>query len=311
MTSMHRAVVALAAATAFFACGPKAADEPGEVAARSDAVVVGAFNFSESKILAELYAEVLRGAGTPAEVLDEVASREIMEPALEQSQVDVVPEYLGTALTFLTGEVVPADTSVREVRAALASEFERRGVDVMEASPGQNRNEIVVTEAFAAHHGLIRISDLRRVDQDVAFGGPAECASRPLCLPGLRDRYGLDFREFTTLDSGGPATVAALTGGEVEVALLFTTNPQITEKKLVVLEDDRQLQPPENVVAVVRSEIADRLSPAALEAIDSVTRRLSDDALRRLNGLVEIDGMTAQAAARSWLEDEGLLEVAR
>ena len=291
---------------ALSACGPNEAQRTSDVPARSGAVVVGAFNFSESKILAEIYAEALRGAGADAEVLDEVASREIMEPALEQAQVDFVPEYLGTALTFLGGTLA-AESTPAEAHRALTSAFDERGVRVMNASPGQNRNEIVVTEAFAAEHSLTKISDLSRVDQDVAFGGPAECQSRPLCLVGLEDLYGLSFRAFKTLDSGGPATVAALVGGEVDVALLFTTNPQITEKGLVVLEDDRHLQPPENVVPVVRNETAVAVGSSALEAVDRVTRRLSDEALRELNGLVDIEGLTPVEAARSWLESEELL----
>jgi osmoprotectant transport system substrate-binding protein len=275
---------------------------------RSEAVVVGAFNFSESRILAEIYAEALRDAGADAEVLDEVASREIMEPALEQSQVDVVPEYLGTALTFLVGDAPAAGTTVAEAHGALDAAFEERGIQVMEPSPGENRNEIVVTQAFATEHSLEDISDLARVDQEAAFGGPAECLSRPLCMVGLESRYELTFREFKTLDSGGPATLAALTGGEVDVALLFTTNPHITTKGLVVLEDDRHLQPPENVVPVVRADTAKAVGPLALDALDRVSGRLSNEALRRLNGLVEIDGMTPAAAARSWLESEDLLE---
>ncbi|HEY7875747.1 MAG TPA: ABC transporter substrate-binding protein [Actinomycetota bacterium] len=278
------------------------------MATRSDAVVVGAFNFSESTILAEVYAETLRRHGTDAEVMDEVASREIMEPALEQRQVDLVPEYLGTALSFVDGDALADDATAAQAHHALTSAFEQRGVRVMEHAPGQNRNEIVVTAAFADEHSLDEISDLARVDQDVAFGGPPECASRPLCLAGLEDVYGLSFREFRPLDTGGPATIASLTGGEVDVALLFTTNPQIIEKDLVVLDDDRSLQPPENVVPVVRADVAQTLGADALEAIDRVTRRLSDDALRALNGLVELDGETPMDAARSWLDTEGLVE---
>jgi osmoprotectant transport system substrate-binding protein len=312
MTAGSRGVVALAVLgfVGLAGCGPVAPDDPGDVAARADGVVVGAFNFTESKILAEIYSETLRGAGADAGVLGEVASREIMEPALEQSQVDVVPEYLGTALTFLGQDPPAPGATVAEARRSLAAAFEERGVRVMEAAPGENRNEIVVTEAFAMEHSLTKISELRRVDQDVAFGGPAECLSRPLCMAGLEDVYGLSFREFRTLDTGGPATVAALTGGEVDVALLFTTNPQITEKNLVVLYDDRHLQPPENVVPVVRADAADELGPAALAAVDRVTRLLSNETLRHLNGLVEIEGMSPAGAARSWLDSEGLLEEA-
>jgi osmoprotectant transport system substrate-binding protein len=287
-------------------CGPRQAE--GDVGARSSGVVIGAFNFSESKILAEVYVEALRQAGADAEVLAEVASREIMEPALEQSQVDLVPEYLGTALTFLEGEVPSDARTVAEANDALTVAFAARGVRVLAASPGQNRNEIVVTQEFAELHSLDEISDLTRVDQDASFGGPPECPSRPLCIGGLGDVYGLAFREFRPLDSGGPATVAALVGGEVDVALLFTTNPQITAKDLVVLDDDLDLQPPENLVPVVRDDAAEALGASALAAVDRVTRHLSDDALRQLNGLVEIDGLTEAEAARSWLQSEGLSE---
>jgi osmoprotectant transport system substrate-binding protein len=277
-----------------------------EVSARTDAIVVGAFNFSESRALAELYAEALRRTGEPAEVLDEVASREIMEPALEQGQVDFVPEYLGTALTFLEGDEA-AGGSVRSAHAALVEAFAGRGVHVAAPAPGQNRNEIVVTRAFAREHSLATISDLARIDQDSSFGGPAECLARPLCMIGLEEVYGLSFDAFESLDAGGPATVAALAGGEVQVALLFTTNPQIGIKRFVVLEDDRSLQPPENVVPVLRDERAARLSPAAVAAVDAVTQRLTDAALRRLNGSVEIGGLTPADAAAAWLDHEGIL----
>lgn len=299
------AAAAALAVALLAACGPRT----DQVAARTDAIVVGAFNFSESRVLAELYAETLRRAGEPAEVLDEVASREIMEPALEQGQIDFVPEYLGTALTFLEGDEPPGG-SIRSAHTALAEAFAGRGVHVAAPAPGQNRNEFVVTRAFAREHSLDSISDLARVDQDAIFGGPPECLARPLCMLGLEDVYGLSFEEFVNLDTGGPATVSALAGGEVQVALLFTTNPQIEQKRFVVLEDDRSLQPPENVVPVLREESAARLSAAALAAVDDVTRRLSDAALRRLNGLVEIGGLSPADAAASWLEHAGILEEA-
>ena len=305
---MRRAVAAAAIAAALpCACVPRGAGDARNVPERTGSVVVGAFNFTESRILAELYSEVLRRSGAPAEVLDEVASREIMEPALEQGQIDFVPEYLGTALTFLDGPDRVGGSSVAAAHAALTGAFEERGISVMAPAPGQNRNEIVVTRDYAEEHGLESISDLARVDQDAVFGGPAECLARPLCMVGLEDVYGLRFAEFENLDSGGPATVAALAGGEVQVALLFTTNPQIEIKRFVALEDDAGLQPPENVVPVVRAETVADLPPGAVAAVDAVTGHLSDAALRRLNGLVEVGGMSPAAAAAAWLDHEGLV----
>ncbi|HEV2754574.1 MAG TPA: ABC transporter substrate-binding protein [Actinomycetota bacterium] len=300
--------LAALAFTAFLlpvACVRTGPPSAGSVPERSAGVVVGAFNFSESAVLAEVYAHVLDEHGVDAEVLREVASREIMEPALEQGEVDLVPEYLGTALTFLGDHEVDAEVAPEEAHALLGQDFAGRGVTVLDAAPGQNRNEIVVTESFAAEHELDTIADLARVDQDATFGGPVECPARPLCLAGLEEVYGLRFREFLPLDSGGPATVAALAAGEVDVALLFTTNPQIPRRDLVILEDDRHLQPPENLVPVMRTETADALAPAVLDAVDAVTALLSDEELRELNGLVEIKGLTPREAAASWLESQG------
>lgn len=305
---MIRAVVAVAVAALLApACvRTEAGETGGDVPDRFDGVLVGAFNFSESAVLAEVYAQVLEGAGVHAEVLPEVASREIMEPALEQGEVDLVPEYLGTALTFLGEHEAAAGGDRAGTLALLERDFAERNVVVLQPAPGQNRNEVVVTERFAEEHDLETIGDLARVDQDAVFGGPPECPARPLCLVGLEDVYGLRFREFAPFDSGGPATVAALTGGEVDVALVFTTNPQIARNDLVVLEDNRHLQPPENIVPVLRSDVAEALGQVTLSALDGVTRRLSTDALRELNGMVEIDGMDPAGAAREWLDDQGL-----
>ena len=306
---MTRRAVAVAATAAALlcACGPREAGEARNVPERTDSVVVGAFNFTESRILAELYSETLRRSDVPAEVLDEVASREIMEPALEQGQIDFVPEYLGTALTFLDGPDRVEGASAADAHAVLTDAFDERGISVLAPAPGQNRNEIVVTRAYAEEHDLDSIGDLARIDQDAVFGGPAECLARPLCMVGLEDVYGLRFAGFETLDSGGPATVAALAGGEVQVALLFTTNPQIEIKRFVVLDDDAGLQPPENVVPVVRAETVADLPSEAVDAIDAVTGHLSDAALRRLNGMVEVGGMSPAAAAAAWLDREGLV----
>jgi osmoprotectant transport system substrate-binding protein len=285
------------------ACG--GSQNPGS-SPRSNKIIIGAFNFSESRALAHVYATALKQSGFEVDVLGEVASREIMEPALEQGQIDIVPEYLGTALTFIDPARSAHVRSAVEAHDFLSAAFERRGISVMSHAPGQNRNEIVVTQELAEEYSLDSISDLRDVASELSFGGPPECPARPLCLGGLERTYGLSFKDFIPLDPGGPETVAALTGGEIDVALLFTTNPRISREGLVVLEDDKRLQPPENVVPVIRSVVAQRHGASLQRAIDSVTERLTDDSLRRLNESVELDGLSPEAAAVAWLAEEGL-----
>lgn len=273
---------------------------------RSGAIVVGAFNFTESRLLAEIYSQALREAGFPAEVLDQVASREIMEPALEQGEVDLVPEYVGTALTFLSA-TSQAPVPSGPAYAKLKRMFQERGIVVLDAAPGENRNEFVVRNEFALEHDLEDISDLRSLAGELSFGGPPECPSRALCLLGLEDVYGLEFETFLPLDSGGPRTVAAIRAREIDVALLFTTHPALNSNDLLVLRDDLHLQPPENIVPVVRQQVATEHGAAFIDAINRVTSRLNDRELRRLNERVGVDGAPVETAAREWLTEQGLL----
>ena len=271
-------------------------------------IVIGSFDFAESRILAEAYALVLEDAGYPVERLESVASREIMEPALEQGLVDFVPEYQGTVLTFLNLGRTTGDWNPQETHELLTNRFGGRRIDVLDYARAENKNEVVVTQRTASRYDLETISDLRRHAPNLVFGGPPECPARPQCLLGLEERYGLEFEAFQPLDVGGTLTVAALEGEEVDVATLFTTNPEIAAKGFVVLEDDLNLQPSENVVPVIRAEITQTYGGDFERIVNSVTEQLSTAALRQLNGEVEIEGEAPAEAAREWLVQEGLLQ---
>jgi osmoprotectant transport system substrate-binding protein len=118
----------------------------------------------------------------------------------------------------------------------------------------------------------------------------------------------LNFGGFLPLDVGGPATVSALETGEVDVALLFTTDPDIVAHDFVVLEDDRDLQPAENVVPIVRSDVLDRYGDAFSEVVLKVTSRLTTSHLRELNRKIELQGLRPGTVAQEWLTGEGLVE---
>jgi osmoprotectant transport system substrate-binding protein len=270
-------------------------------------IVIGSFDFSESRILAEVFGQALEDRGYAVTRLENVASREVMEPALEQGFVDFVPEYQGTALTFVgLGHEIPS-ASTRETHRRLTNVLRDKGIAVLDYAPAENKNEVVVTEATAHRYRLKNISDLQSVAQQLVIGGPPECPSRPLCLDGLQDTYGLRFKEFRPLDAGGPMTVAALEGGEVDVGILFTTSPAIPIRRLVVLGDDRNLQPSENIVPVVRKEVADTHGRDFTELVNTITERLSTDTLRRLNQRVELGGEAPAEVARRWLVLQGLV----
>jgi osmoprotectant transport system substrate-binding protein len=301
---------AVVAGTFLTACGVGSANVPtvNDPVRRSDpgALIVASFNFPESEVLAHVYADVLRSKGFPARVMENVGARELVEPALYRGLVDVVPEYAGSALAFLSlgadsGTAGALDTMSR-LRAALRS----RGLVALHPAQAQDANAIVVTRETAERLHLRDISDLRPVAGGMDFGGPPECAQRPFCLLGLRRTYGLSFRNVFEIDAGGPLTLDALLTGRVEVALLFTSDPAIEANHLVVLRDDLGLQPAENVVPVIRAAALQRYGPGVSDALDWVSGRLDTDALRELNGLVALAGDTPAQAAEEWLGRRGV-----
>lgn len=268
---------------------------------RDEAVTIASFDFAESELVAAVYAGALRDAGFDVTHLRRVGTREVLLPALERGLVEVVPEYSGSALAFFGGRPT-ADASA--TAAALADEADPRGLVRLEPAAAQSRNGVVVSADTAERLGLRTISDLGTAADDMSFGGPPECPDRPLCLPGLERAYGLTFGSFLPLDVGGPITVAAVSGGTVDVGLLFTSDGSLARHDLVLLKDDRGLQPAESIVPLVRRDALDRFGPALGEALDRVSSQLTTDDLRRLNALVA-GGVSADDAAARWLDEHG------
>ena len=272
-----------------------------------DRVTVAAFGFSESRILVELYAQAMEARGLRVRRALDLASREVVEPALEQGALDFVPEYSGTALEFLNRAAGEATADPEATYRLLAAAFAARGVTALQPAPAQNQNALAVTRATADRLRLAQVSDLRVAAPTLVFGGPPECPERRFCLPGLAARYGLTFKDFRPLDAAGPLTVGALEGDEVDVALLFTTSSAVEAAGLVLLADDRELQPAENVVPVVRTAVLERHGDALRQPVDAVSRLLTTAELVGLNRRVDVDGVTAREAARAWLLRHGLV----
>ena len=173
------------------ACSP-APPEMDLARADDDAVAIASFDFPESVLLAEIYAQAVAPAGIPVRRELNLGPREVVTPALIAGLVDAVPEYVGTALAAATGEEdVPADPAeaerrLREIDAGL-------GLRLLDAAPAQSQNGLVVTRLTALTYGLRAVSDLTSVAGTLVFGGPPECDRRPYCLPGLASVYGLAF----------------------------------------------------------------------------------------------------------------------
>jgi osmoprotectant transport system substrate-binding protein len=264
---------------------------------------LASFDFRENQILVELYAEAARRAGVPVAVQHDAGTREILAPALAQGVVDVLVEYLGAALAFALADEAPVEGTPQELHAALGSALSARGITVLRPAVAEDKNGFAVSEAFRRRHGVVTLSDLSPLASDLRFGGPPECPERPSCVPGLRRVYGLEFGEVLAMPSRA-ATADALVSGQIDVGMLETTDARLIGSSLVLLADDRELQPHENVVPLVRSEALDRWGERLRTAFDDVSARLTTGDVVRLNRAVELLGRTPREAALEWWAEE-------
>jgi osmoprotectant transport system substrate-binding protein len=295
----------IAAFLVLAACGGAGQETPP---APDERVAVASFNFPESRLVAEIYAQALEDEGIPVRRELDLGPRELVLPALRQGRVDIVPEYLGTALTAAAPAVTVDRADPDAVSRALAEAIEPWDLRVLGYADAQNQNGLVVTRATAERLALRTTSDLGPAARRLTLGGPPECPSRRYCLEGFAEVYGLRFAAFVPL-AGQSYVRQALEDYVIDVGVLFTTDGILAGDDLVLLDDDRGLQPAENLVPMVRSDIleaADGRRVAA--ALDEVSQRLTTANLRFLNWRVSVAGNDPASEARGWLIRQGLVD---
>ena len=297
----------LAACTSAAGYDPSAAAPAG----RGGLVLsVGSFNFPESVLLAEIYGQALAAAQFPVRILPDLGPREVVDTALLDGRLQLVPEYAGSALEFFSLGRQSGIPGTGAASKALATAVAGRGLTPARPAPAQDANAIVVSAATATRYRLRSIAGLATVAPRLTFGGPPECRGRAYCLPGLKRVYGLRFKAFIPLDAGGPLTLQALEAGYIGAALLFTTDPSIPAHHLVALADDRELQPAENITPLVRTDAIVRYGPRLLAVLNRVSARLDTSALRALDAQVELAGRSPRLVAGRWLRAHGLIPAA-
>jgi osmoprotectant transport system substrate-binding protein len=274
-------------------------------------IVVATTNFSETKILASMYQQVLQANGVEASI-KELTTREVIIPALQQGEVQLTPEYLGSLTEFLNKEANGTDAAQIATGDAQATYAEAQklaepmDLTLLEPSAAQDQNAFAVTQAFADQNGLSTLSQLGTYSQQspITLGGPPECPKRPFCQPGLEETYNVDVGSFVPLDAGGPLTIQALKQDKVNVGLVFSSSGSVAANDLVVLEDDKGLQTAENILpALYTPAVTDTITTA----LNEVSAALTTDELQQLNSQVEIDRQSPQKVAEQWLTEQGLL----
>jgi osmoprotectant transport system substrate-binding protein len=301
----------LSAAGAFLAaCGAPAAGTQGGGAAGATkpTVRIGSANFPESTILGELYAQALESGQYKVERRFNLGSREIYAPALESGQIDFFPEYLATYTAFVAKDQSKASTDPAATLRNLNDVIKAKSLTALDYAPAVDTNGVVLTKATADQHKLAKTSDLAPLAAQMVIGGPPECPTRDFCLLGLEKTYGLKFKEFKPLDAGGPLTVAALEGNQIDVAILFTTDAAIQVKGFVLLQDDKKLQLADNVVPVVRDDLLAKAQGDFKALVNGVSAKLTTEELTALNKKVGVDRQPERTTAADWLKAKGLVK---
>jgi osmoprotectant transport system substrate-binding protein len=270
-------------------------------------ITVGSKNFTEQKVLGEIYAQAFEAAGYTVEKQLNLGDEKTALAALEGGEIDAYPEYTGTALLSFFG--VQADKLPKDPEQAYQQAkqgFAEKNLTAFPPTPFTSSNEVAVTQETAEENNLTTISDLESVAGEFTMYGSPECRQRLDCLLGLQEVYGLEFQRFVPVDIALRHEV--LTKGQADVSIVFTTDPQIQRENFVLLEDDKGMFPPYNSTLVVRDEVAERAGTSLGEVVGLVNKGLTAEAMQELNARVDLDKKTPEEVAGEYLSETGLVQ---
>jgi osmoprotectant transport system substrate-binding protein len=284
---------------------------PGQTIKRDEAnaktsLTIGSKNFTEQRVLGEIFAQGLRAAGFDVRTSLDLGDEHAALKAVKSGAVDAYPEYTGTALLSFFGKTpdeLPKNPehAFEEAKRGFAAD----GLVAFPPTPFTSSNEVAVTQETAEKLDLRRISDLKGEAGDLVLAGSPECRERFDCLKGLERVYGLRFKRFMEVPI--PQRHEVLTSGKADVSIVFTTDPQIQRESEVLLEDDQSMFPPNNSSLVMRKEVAEQAGPSLPATLRVIQAPLTDENMQELNARVDLDGQTPAEVAKAYLTENGLI----
>ncbi|RMB84633.1 ABC transporter substrate-binding protein [Streptomyces shenzhenensis] len=265
-------------------------------------VTIGTANFTENQVLGHLYAAALTGAGVKATVRPNLGTREILIPALKGGDIDLLPEYQGALLHYLAPKATATEEGAMQNALTVALPA---GLQVLPYGMAEDSDAFVVTRETARKYGLTSLADLKKQNGRLVVGAAPEVKKRQVGVVGLKEVYGVEFKEFKSLDSSGPLVKGALKKGDVDVANLFTTDTDIQANGWVVLTDPKNLIPGQHVVPLIADRKADATVRRALARLGNV---LTTAQLTELNRQVDKDKKDPEDVATAYARRHGLLK---
>lgn len=271
--------------------------------ANAQAVKIGSKNFTEQFVVAEIYARALEKAGVEVERRLNLGATLVAHTALTNGEIDLYPEYTGTALAAVAkGDLSgSADKIYGEVKDYYEKNLK---LTLLEPTQINNGYAIITLPETAEKYKLKTLTDLGPVSKDLTFGAEAGFGERKDGLPGLKQTYGIEFKEFKIFAKLG-IRYSALTAKDLDVSYGFATDWQISENKLVVLADDKNLFPPYYLVPVVRQDMLAK-NPKIAEVLNKISPLLNNENMRELNAKVDRDKEEPADVAEEFLKAQGI-----
>jgi osmoprotectant transport system substrate-binding protein len=264
-------------------------------------VIVGSAAFPENEIIAQVYAQALEANGVNVKTKLNIGQRAVYLAALKDGSIDLVPEYSGNLLQNYDKNSTAQSSD--DVYAALNDALPK-GFEVLDQSKAEDKDSYNVTKDFSEKNKVTSLADLKDVSTPLTLAGNPELAQRPYGVPGLKSTYGVDVTLLPISDSGGPKTVAALTGGQAQLADIYTTTPAIKSNNLVTLKDPENMIVAQNVVPLINSSKA---KGKVKSVLNTVSAALTTDDLISFNTKSSGDAKeSADQIAKEWLAKEKL-----
>jgi osmoprotectant transport system substrate-binding protein len=266
-------------------------------------VQIGAQQFGESEILAEIYSQALEADGFETETVDVGGFRDVLFDSFDSGDVNLAPDYVASQLNSL--EPGTATNDVDESLELLRPVLEEQGLVALDPSDAVDTNTFVMLAEDAEAAGIASLSDLAENGADLTLGAPPDCEENAFCLPGLQEVYGLDMSgNFTPLELDLIPTT--LEEGAIDVGVFLSTSGRLTEEQFLELEDDEGLLAADNVFPVASQELVDAYGGDLEERLNAVSAELDTEGLIEMNRRYDIDGDEPEEIAADWLADHGL-----
>ena len=313
MRRLFTTISVLTLAGVLAACGGSSSgggtDNTGDAGGASGSLTVGAAGFTESNVLAQMYADLLEKAGFDVTV-KKVSSQEIFQSSLEKGTIAVVPEYAATYAnsmeTEVTGNTAPTSASpdLQTTVTNLEKFLEKKGLTHLDPADAVDQNAFAVTKKFASDHKLTTLSDLGGMT--VTLAATEECPARPFCKPGLEKTYNIKISKILPLGFDTLQVKQAVKTGKAQLGLVATTDATVSQFGLVVLDDDKNLQNADNLIPIVNAKVLSD-HPEIADAINPLASVLSTEDLADLNNQVDGERQTVETVAENYLKSKGLL----